>query len=45
MKSEYDFRGGVRGKRYKAYRKGHTVKIRKSEGMIISNISGSKMAQ
>ncbi|MEA3310494.1 MAG: hypothetical protein U9Q70_13440 [Chloroflexota bacterium] len=35
MRSEYDFasmKGGVRGKYYKAYRAGHTVKIHKSDG-------------
>ena len=32
MRDEYDFSGGVRGKHYKAYRKGHTVCIRKEDG-------------
>lgn len=32
MLPEYDFRGGVRGKHYKAYRRGHTVTIHKSDG-------------
>ena len=32
MQSEYDFRGGVRGKHYKAYRQGNTVTIHKSDG-------------
>lgn len=34
MKEEYDFAGkkGVRGKYYKAYREGHTVKINKEDG-------------
>ncbi len=32
MLPEYDFRGGVRGKHYKAYRQGHTVTIHKSDG-------------
>jgi hypothetical protein len=32
MRPEYDFRGGVRGKHYKAYRQGHTVKICKADG-------------
>lgn len=34
-RSEYDFKsmaGGVRGKYYKAYRAGHTVKIHKADG-------------
>ena len=29
MLPEYDFKGGIRGKHYKTYRKGHTVKIHK----------------
>ncbi|MBI3914344.1 MAG: hypothetical protein HY327_09200 [Chloroflexi bacterium] len=35
MRPEYDFKnmkGGVRGKYYKAYRAGHTVKIHKTNG-------------
>ncbi len=32
MLPEYDFRGGVRGKHYKEYRKGHTVKIHMADG-------------
>ncbi len=32
MLPEYDFKGGIRGKHYKAYRKGHTVKIHKADG-------------
>jgi hypothetical protein len=35
MRPEYDFKnmkGGVRGKYYKAYRAGHTVKIHKTDG-------------
>ena len=32
MRDEYDFTGGVRGKHYKAYRKGHTVIIHKGDG-------------
>lgn len=38
MKSEYDFakmKGGVRGKYYKAYRAGHTVKIHRDDGTTI----------
>ena len=34
MLPEYDFRGGVRGRHCKAYRKGHTVRIRKSDGSV-----------
>ena len=32
MLPEYDFKDGIRGKHYKAYRKGHTVKIHKMDG-------------
>lgn len=32
MLPEYDFSGGLRGKHYKAYRAGHTVKIYRSDG-------------
>ncbi|MEK7729425.1 MAG: hypothetical protein AAB354_13505 [candidate division KSB1 bacterium] len=38
MRAEYDFAGmtgGVRGKYYKAYRAGHTVKIHKVDGSIV----------
>ena len=36
MLSEYDFSGkkGVRGKYYRAYRRGHTVRIHKTNGSI-----------
>ena len=32
MRDDYDFSGGVRGKHYKAYRKGHTVIVHKDDG-------------
>ncbi|MBM4271730.1 MAG: hypothetical protein FJ139_06190 [Deltaproteobacteria bacterium] len=32
MLPEYDFSKGVRGRHHKAYRKGHTVKIHKTDG-------------
>ncbi len=32
MLPEYDFRGGVRGKHYEAYRRGHSVTIHKTDG-------------
>ena len=35
MRPEYDFanmKGGIRGKYYKAYRAGHTVKIHTTDG-------------
>lgn len=38
MRPEYDFKrmkGGVRGKYFKAYRAGHTVKIHKADGTDI----------
>jgi hypothetical protein len=38
MRPEYDFatmKGGIRGKYYKAYRAGHTVKIHKADGTTL----------
>lgn len=35
MREEYDFSGGVRGKHYKSYRKGHTVHIYRSDGTTL----------
>ena len=35
MLPEYDFRGGVRGKHYRAYRQGHTVTIHQEDGSTI----------
>lgn len=35
MLPEYDFSGGVRGKHYKTYRKGHEVKIHKTDGTTV----------
>ena len=38
LRPEYDFKsmkGGVRGKYYKAYRAGHTVKVHKADGTTI----------
>ena len=35
MLPEYDFRGGVRGKHYQAYRQGHTVTIHKTDGTTV----------
>ena len=32
MREEYDFSGGVRGKHFRAYRQGHTVKIARADG-------------
>jgi hypothetical protein len=32
VREEYDFSSGVRGKHYKAYREGHTVRINKEDG-------------
>jgi hypothetical protein len=34
IREEYDFSGGVRGKHFEAYRKGHTVKIGKRDGSV-----------
>jgi len=35
MLPEYNFKGGIRGKHYEAYRKGHIVKIHKADGQIV----------
>ena len=35
MRAEYDFSGGERGKHYRAYRAGHTVRIIKSNGTVV----------
>lgn len=38
MRAEYDFSkmaGGVRGKYYKAYRAGYTVRMRKADGTTV----------
>ena len=37
MLREYDFRGkkGVRGKYYRAYRQGHTVRVRQDDGTVV----------
>lgn len=37
MLPEYDFRGkkGVRGKYYRAYRQGHTVRIHQDDGAVV----------
>jgi hypothetical protein len=34
MREKYDFSGGIRGKHFEAYRKGHTVKIDKRDGSV-----------
>ena len=34
IREEYDFSGGVRGKHFEAYRRGHTVKIDKWDGSV-----------
>lgn len=35
MRVEYDFRGGVRGKHYRAMQAGYTVTIRKADGTVV----------
>ena len=35
MRPEYDFSGGVRGKHADQYQRGHTVKIRKTDGTTV----------
>ncbi len=34
MRPEYDFRGGIRGKHYQAYQRGHTVNIHHADGTV-----------
>ena len=43
MREEYDFSQGVRGKHYRAYRAGHVVRVRKSDGSIEQLIAGRKV--
>ena len=33
-RAEYDFSEGVRGKHYRAYRGGHTVRVTKADGAV-----------
>ena len=35
MRTEYDFRGGVRGKHYKAMQAGYTITIHKADGTTL----------
>ncbi|MCK4761543.1 MAG: hypothetical protein KAW12_05025 [Candidatus Aminicenantes bacterium] len=35
MLPEYDFKDGIRGKHYKAYRSGHAVNIHKTDGSTV----------
>ena len=35
MLPEYDFKGGIRGNRYKEYRQGHIVTIHKTDGTTV----------
>ena len=34
MRAEYDFSQGARGKHYRAYRTGHTVRVTKEDGTV-----------
>jgi hypothetical protein len=34
MRDEYDFSGGVRGKHYRAFRRGHVVKVGRPNGAV-----------
>ena len=36
MRTEYDFRGGVRGKHYRAMQVGYTITIHKADGTMIT---------
>jgi hypothetical protein len=35
MLPEYDFSGGTRGKHYRQYQRGHTVKVNKTDGTTV----------
>ncbi len=35
MRPEYDFRGGVRGKHYRAMQGGYTITVRKADGTTL----------
>lgn len=35
MRAEYDFKGGVRGKHYRAMQNGYTITIRKENGKSV----------
>ena len=35
MRAEYDFRGGVRGKHYKAMQAGYSITVQKADGTTI----------
>jgi hypothetical protein len=37
MRSEYDFSSGVRGKHYRVYREGHSVRVTKPDGSVIEH--------
>ena len=34
MRDEYDFSKGVRGKHYRLFREGHTVRVHKEDGTV-----------
>ena len=35
MRAEYDFSRGVRGKHFRAYRAGHTIRITQADGTVV----------
>jgi hypothetical protein len=35
LQLEYDFSGGTRGKHYRKYQRGHTVKVHKTDGTTL----------
>lgn len=37
MRREYDFTGGTRGKHYKHYRQGHSVRVEQANGLIVEH--------
>ena len=34
MREEYDFSNGERGKHFRAYREGHSVRVTRSDGLV-----------
>ena len=34
MRGEYDFSRGVRGRHYRAYRAGHTIRVTRADGTV-----------
>ena len=37
MRKEYNFKNGVRGKHFQEYRKGHSVKVHRTDGSVVTH--------